>query len=84
MNKESRFKKITDYLQVNVHNIILISLFSCSLIMIVLAMIHDCSRTAARKKYATETGCTYIGSARDLKGVAFYSCNGSVVMKLDK
>jgi hypothetical protein len=37
-----------------------------------------------RTQLATDSGCTYLGSPRDLKQVGFYNCNGSVVMKLDK
>ena len=40
-------------------------------------------RESARHQVAGEIGCRYIGSARDLHGVAFYDCNGSVVAKLD-
>ena len=39
---------------------------------------------SARHQVADEIGCRYIGSARDLREVAFYDCNGSVVAKLDK
>ena len=44
----------------------------------------DCQRQIARELTATEMGCKYIGSARDLKRVAFYDCNGSIVTKADK
>lgn len=37
-----------------------------------------------RHVVADELGCKYIGSARDLHGVAFYNCNGEVKMKLDQ
>ena len=37
-----------------------------------------------RTQLATDSGCTYLGSPRDLKQVGFYNCNGSVVMKLDQ
>lgn len=36
-----------------------------------------------RHQVADEIGCRYIGSARDLREIAFYDCNGSVVAKLD-
>lgn len=38
----------------------------------------------SRHVVADELGCKYIGSARDLREVAFYNCNGEVKMKLDQ
>lgn len=31
---------------------------------------------------AHRAGCNYLGTARDLRMVRFYECNGQVVMKL--
>lgn len=43
----------------------------------------DYQQESARHQVADEIGCRYIGSARDLREVAFYDCNGNVIMKLD-
>lgn len=52
--------------------------------LLIAAMTLSYNKHQTRTQLATESGCTYIGSPRDLKQVGFYDCNGSVVMKLDK
>lgn len=37
-----------------------------------------------RAVMAKEHGCEYLGTARDLVGVAFYECNGEIIMKRTK
>jgi hypothetical protein len=37
-----------------------------------------------RSVMAKEAGCEYLGTARDLIGVAFYECNGEIIMKRTK
>lgn len=37
-----------------------------------------------REAMAKEAGCDYLGTARDLVGVAFYECNGEIIMKRTK
>ena len=52
--------------------------------LLIAAMTLSYNKHQTRTQLATDSGCTYIGSPRDLKQVGFYDCNGSVVMKLDK
>jgi hypothetical protein len=38
----------------------------------------------ARNLEAQEMGCEYLGNARDLYSVAFYDCNGTIVLRRNK
>jgi hypothetical protein len=55
-----------------------------AIVILIAAMTLSYNKHQTRTQLATESGCTYLGSPRDLKQVGFYDCNGSVVMKLDK
>jgi hypothetical protein len=52
--------------------------------LLIAAMTIGYNTHQTRTQLATESGCTYLGSPRDLTQVGFYDCNGSVVMKLDE
>lgn len=52
--------------------------------LLIAAMFISYNKHQTRTQLATESGCTYLGSPRDLKQIGFYNCNGSVVMKLDQ
>lgn len=41
----------------------------------------DYKTETKRKEIATELGCRYVESARDLRTIAFYECNGVIVAK---
>ena len=55
-----------------------------AIVILIAAMTLSYNKHQTRTQLATESGCTYLGSPRDLKQVGFYDCNGSVIMKLDK
>lgn len=62
----------------------LIVLVILVIVIPIAAMFISYNKHQTRTQLATESGCTYLGSPRDLKQVGFYDCNGSVLMKLDK
>lgn len=65
------------------------SLFTAACLVLAITIVgfgayNGYQQESTRHQVADELGCRYIGSARDLREVAFYDCNGSVVAKLDK
>lgn len=49
--------------------------------VIVVLLPNQLDRESRAKDIAIESGCSYIGHARDLNTVFFFDCNGTVVMR---
>lgn len=53
-----------------------------TLMFVVVILLPDqLDRESRAKDIAIESGCTYLGHARDLNTVFFFDCAGTIVMK---
>jgi hypothetical protein len=59
---------------------VLIGVIAIMLTLIVLGATQDLRRSNQAEKLGMDANCQYIGRARDLNSVAFFDCDGKIVM----